>query len=130
MCQPFGGKHFRQSRKVRVSHNKHVGPEASMAQTRFRAWQLDRIDIDSDDAAAWRHPFQDSLRVTAPADRAIDGDIARTWPKAAQDFLLHDGEMHARGRSAGRKNLLQVRRVLRRIQLFVLVVKRSRIRPG
>ena len=34
----LGGKHLRQAREVRVARDEHVGPEASRAQTRFRAW--------------------------------------------------------------------------------------------
>ena len=68
--------------------------------------------------------------MTAPSESAIHGDVAGRWPKAVQDFALHDRNMHAGGRPAGREDLLHVRGVLLGIQLFVLVVKRSRIPAG
>ena len=65
--------------------------------------------------------------MTASAERAIDSKLASARPKAPQDFVLHDGAMHAGRRPARREDLLHVRRVPLRVELLVFVVKRSRI---
>ena len=126
-CQPLGGQHLRQAREVRVARDEHVGAEAGRAQTRFRARQLERVDIEPDEAAARPHTLQDRSRMTAPAERAIHRDLAGARSKAAQDFVHHDRQMHARRRPAGREDLLHVRGVPLGVQLLVFVVKRARV---
>ena len=53
-----------------------VGAEAGRAQARFRARQLERIDVESDQASAGLHAFQDRLRMPAAAERAVHRDVA------------------------------------------------------
>ena len=86
-----------------------------------------RIDVEPDEPSARLHAFQDRARVTAAAERAIDSHLARAGPQAADDFVHHDGQMHARRRLAGREDLLHLRGVLLGVQFFVFVVKLARV---
>lgn len=64
--------------------------------------------------------------MTAPAERAVHGDLAGVRSKAAEDFADHDRHVHARRRPAGREDPLHVLRVPLGVQFLVPVVKRSR----
>ena len=128
--ESLGGEHLRQAREVPVACDERLGAEAGGAQTRFRARQLERIDVESDQASAGLHAFQDRPRMPTAAERAVDRDVAGPGSKAAEDFLHHDRSMRARRRLAGREDLLHVRGVALGVQFLVLVVERRGFLPG
>ena len=125
--ESLGGEHLRQAREVPVARDERLGAEAGGAQTRFRARQLEGIDVESDQPSAGLHAFQDRLRMPAAAERAVDRDVAGRRPKAAQHLIHHDRPMRARGRLAGREDLLHVRGVALGVQLLVLVLEPARV---
>ena len=77
--ETLGRERLRQAGEVGVARDEGVGAEAGRAQARFRAWQLERIDVEPDEPSARLHALQDRARVTAAAERAIDRHLARAW---------------------------------------------------
>ena len=67
-----------------MARDERLGAEAGGAQTRLGARQLERIDVESDQASARLHALQDRLRVTAAAERAVDRDVAGAGLQAAR----------------------------------------------
>ena len=107
--------------------DERLRAEAGRAETRFRARQLERVDVEPDQASAGLHALEDRSRMAAAAERAVDRDVAGCGPQAAQDFLHHDRPVRARRRLAGLEDLLHVRGVPLGVQLLVLVVERARV---
>jgi hypothetical protein len=109
-----------------VARDEYVGLEAGRAKTHFRARQLKRVDIEPDHAAARPHTIQNGSRMTAPAERAIHGDLAGARAKAAQNLVHHDRDMRAGRRLSGREHFCHVPGIPLWIQFFVFVVKFAR----
>ena len=118
---------LRQTREVAVVCDERLGAEAGRAQTGFCPRQLERIDVESDQASAGLHAFQDRSRMTTAAERAVHRDVAGAGSKAAKDFLHHDRPVRAGRRLAGRQHLLHFRGVPLGVQFLVLVVERARV---
>ena len=95
--EPLRGEHLRQTREVALARDERLGAEADGAQARFGAWQLERIDVEPDQASAGLHAFEDRLRMTAATERAVDRDVAGRRPQAADHLVDHDRSMRACG---------------------------------
>ena len=74
--EPFGGEHLRQAGEVAVVRDEGLRAEAGRAQARFGARQLERVDVEADQASAGLHAFEDRPRMAAAAERAVHGDVA------------------------------------------------------
>ena len=92
---PLLGEHSRQVREVAVARHEAVGTETRSAQACFRSRQLDRVDVQTNQAAAGAHGLQDRLRVSPATERAVNRDVAGRRSKAVEDLLEHDGPMRA-----------------------------------
>src|SRR6266404_4356095 len=75
------GERLRQAREVPVACDEGRGAEPGRAQTRLRAWQLVRIDVESDQASTGLHAFQDRLGMATAAERAVNRDVGGLGPK-------------------------------------------------
>src|SRR5688500_13709193 len=110
-----------------MAGDEDVGPETSGSQARFGAREFERVDVQTDQAPARLQAFKEGLRMPATAKRAINGNLTGPRSKAAEHLIDHDRSMRPRRRPAGGENLLYVRRVALRVQLFVLVVELPRV---
>ena len=66
----------RPAKLLRCATNES-GVESGRSQTRFRARQLERIDVEPDQPSARLNALEDRARVAAEAERAVDRDVAR-----------------------------------------------------
>src|ERR1019366_6376376 len=73
--ESFGRKHLRQTGEVPVPRDEGLRTESGGAQTGFRARQLERIHVEADQASSRLDAFEDRLRVTAAAKRAVNGNV-------------------------------------------------------
>jgi hypothetical protein len=126
----LGREHLRQAGERRMTRHEGAGIDAGGAQPRVGARQLERIHIDPDQPAARKNALEDGARVTAAAQRAVDGHVTGYRTQDLEDFRHHDRQVHAGRGLAGRQDLLDVRRVLLGVQFLVLLVELPRIPAG
>ena len=74
--EPFLRQHVRQAREVAAARREPIRAEPRRAQAGLGARQLDRIDVETDQPAARLNAFENRARVSAEAERAVDGDVA------------------------------------------------------
>jgi len=101
--ESFRGEQLREIREISRARDEHAGAEAGRAQAGFRARQLDRVDVDTDEASAGLQLFQDRLRVPTAAERAVNRDLTGHGSKTAEHFGQHDRAMRGGGTLSGHR---------------------------
>src|SRR5262249_61816790 len=70
-------EHFWEAGKVCAMGGENIRTKAESAEARLCFGELDRIGVETEEAAAGLNAGQDFLSVTAITERAIDGNLAR-----------------------------------------------------
>ncbi len=120
-------QNFWQASEITPVDTNDIGTVAKRAQPLFCFRQLNRISIESNEAAAGRDFFEQSAGVPAKAKRAIGDTIAGFRREDLQDLIDHDGPMCPGWSFAGLEDFGDGVGVTFGIVLFVFLLEPTRI---
>ena len=122
---------FRRERVDRAEIHRPERPDvlsvALCAQARDRLCRLDGVDVPAVKMPLPRELFEHRVRVPAVAERRVEAALSRLDREHREDLLHHDGDVHARGRVPLRDDMRDLRAVLLRLLLLVLLLEAARI---
>src|SRR5215472_6089449 len=108
-------------------HRKSGRAEAERTQPGLGFWQLDRIDVKTDEPSAGLDRLEHHSRMAAVAERTINCDFARLWRKDLHHLANHDRTMRARWGPPSFEYPRDVLRIALRRMFFIFLREMPRV---
>ena len=124
------GEDLREAGEVGATDDENVLAVAESAKAPLGLRQLDRIDVEADEAASRKKPRQKRFGVASPSERRVDGDEAQRRGEGRKDLVEEDGDVASRGRLPRGEDLRALLGITRRVKLLVLLRERPWVRSA